>query len=472
MPSRPNLLLITTDQQRADALGAAGNSCIRTPHLDWLCDTGLRFRRAYSESPVCVPARATMLTGHHYLNMPAGHGWFGQPTCPPGTPTLPGLLTAAGYQTRSIGKLHHHPPRAHHGYEHIEILEDYYRAMARHPSRPSPLGHGLGQNEMQPTISPVDEALSLTRWTVDRAVDFLETRDPTRPFFLHVGFSKPHPPLDPCLPYWLLYQNAAVPSPVYGDWSADPAQIPPAFMEPTWLLNGADRFTPELITEIRRAYYALVTQIDYNLGLLFSRLRELGRLKDTLIVFTSDHGEMLGDHHMGAKTTFLEASARVPLIVRPPDGGEHPRGTTSDRLACLADLLPTFLAAAGLPTPACDGLDLLAQARGEAHARPRILGHCGEFYAVIEERYKYLAHVRGGELLFDLAEDPLEQRELIRGGAHEPIRARMADLLRAELASRGLPLPGTLSPPSRAEVRARAWPGFHHPDHTSDDVLH
>lgn len=179
------------------------------------------------------------------------------------------------------------------------------------------MDHGVGQNEMEPALSTVDESHSLTRWTVERAVDFLETRDETRPFFLHVGFAKPHPPLDPCRSYWQMYRDAEVPEPRYGDWSKQPAKIPAGFMGPTSSLNGCDRFSPALLRDVRRAYYACLTQIDYNLGCVFARMRELGLLDNTLIIFSSDHGEMLGDHHMGAKTVFLEGSAHVPLLVRP-----------------------------------------------------------------------------------------------------------------------------------------------------------
>ena len=346
--SRPNLILITTDQQRFDTVNRAGDANIMTPHLNWMADTGVLCRRAYSDAPICCAARATMITGRHHRNLGNCGNW-GQPTAPDVTQTLPAILTRNGYQTRSVGKVHYSPARCNYGFEHMEILQDYYRWARQFSEHAVPMDHGVGQNEMEPAISTVDESQSLTRWIVNRGIDFLETRDTTRPFFLNVGFSKPHPPYDPCMNYWQLYANMELRPPVLGNWSQDPAKIPAGFMSPTWQLNGIDRLSPQVIQQARRAYYACITQIDYNLGHLFARLRELGLLDDTLIVFSADHGEMLGDHHMGAKTVFLEGSAHIPMLIRGPERliPRELTGLQSDELVCLADLMPTFLSAAG-----------------------------------------------------------------------------------------------------------------------------
>jgi len=487
--NRPNILIITTDQQRFDTIQAGGNPYIRTPHLNWMLESGIHFTRCYSDSPICVPARATMLTGRHYMHMPPNVGFFGQvPTLEPQS-TLPAVLTRHGYQTKSVGKLHYHPARTNYGWEDTQILEDYYRYMARHSQNGVPMDHGLGQNEVYPGISTVDESHSLTHWIVNESIDFLETRDTTRPFLLHVGFSKPHPPFDPCLNYWLQYQNATVPEPVYGDWSRKTSDIDPGLMWPTWSITGVDAFAPELIRDMRRAYYALITQVDYNLGLLFARVRELGLLSNTLILFTSDHGEMLGDHHMGSKTTFLEPSAHVPLLLRPPESPAFERykgirGTRCAQLTCLADIMSTCLAASECPAPdvPLDGIDLVAAARGEA-SRTRIFGRCGNdvgsyFYAVIEDRWKLIFQESGAELLFDLENDPMEQKELIRAGGYEVEHKRLASLLAQKIESCGWSgvkngqLTACKKSLSREEIRRNPWPGFHHSQHTADDVLH
>jgi arylsulfatase A-like enzyme len=475
MPSaeHPNLLLITTDQQRFDTLRAAGNRSILTPHLDWLADSGVRYSRAYADCPVCAPSRATIMTGLH--------AWrHGQTVNPPAhvpspmaaRPTLPGLLSAAGYQTRLVGKAHFHPMRAHYGFEHMELPADFFRALGRRPSFAPPKDHGLGENEIEPVFSTAEERHTLTHWIAERSIEFLETRDDTRPFFLWTSFTKPHPPFD-CLPaYWNLYDGVPLPAPCRGDWSAAPDGPPPGFREPDWKLSHVARLSPEHLRNSLRAYYACITQIDYNLGLLFARLRELKLIENTWIIFTSDHGEMLGDHGLGSKSVFFEGSAHVPLIVRPPGGAP---ASVDDRLACLADLLPTFAARAGLPPPAaCDGLDLLGVKR-----RDHLVGECGPFHALLTESHAYhFTELGGAELAFNLAADPGEKHDLLRAPSPAPEALALRSRLAAHLAARGHTcardgvLVATRPAPEFISTRARAWPGFHHREGPPSDMLH
>jgi arylsulfatase A-like enzyme len=483
--NRTNLLLITTDQQRFDTIHRGGNPCIMTPHLDWLADTGVLFRRAYSDAPICCAARATMITGKHYRNL-GDYGNWGQPSVPDLQATLPSILTRCGYQTRAIGKMHYHPARCNYGFEHMEILEDYYRFMRQFPERGIPMDHGVGQNEMEPAISTVPESWSLTRWTVNRAIDFLETRDSTRPFFLNVGFAKPHPPFDPCLSYWQLYDGMQLPPPVRGDWSKDPAAIHPAFLGPTRKLSSADRLSDAVLAQAKRAYYACITQIDYNLGHLFARLRELRLLDNTLIVFTSDHGEMMGDHHLSSKSVFLEGSCHVPMIMRAPQQllPETYHGTQQDHLVSLADLMPTFLAAAGVPAaqnPPMDGADLLASVTSQAPARQQFIGAYEDHYCIIDGQWKYhYSHTGGAELLFNLEQDPMETRNLAASPELRETRQRLRAALAKALAASGKPAgadSGELkilgeTPRDRRQQNANRWPGHHSRDYTPSDVLH
>jgi len=483
MKPRPNLLHIVTDQQRFDTIHAAGNPNIYTPHLNWMMDTGAIFRRAYTDAPICVPARSTMITGVAHYQRSGEYGNWNQPTAADPKRTLPGLLTAADYQTRAFGKMHYHPPRGLYGFEHSEILEDYYRERRR-LGGPQPKSHGLGENEMEPVISMLNEQDSLTHWVADRAINFLETRDPSRPFYMQVGFAKPHPPFDPLMNYWMLYQNRSVPDPFEGAWSKNVSDIPPGFLSTTHALNGGDRFSMEQWRDIRRAYYACITQIDYNLGLLFARLRELNLLENTLIIFHSDHGEMLGDHHLGAKTVYLEGSAHVPMVLRPPREIEAfstlRGGTVCDSIVTLADLMPTFLAAAGVPRPddlPKESVDMVEYLRGHA-PRTRFVGAYSDQYGAIDGDWKYLyTSTGGGELLFNLKTDPGEQHNL---AAQKP---EIAHKLHAQLAEelgrhgygglksgeRKLPLNPINSATDTREAR---WPGFHSRDHTADDLLH
>lgn len=253
-----------------------------------------------------------------------------------------------------------------------------------------------------------------------------------------------------------------VPAPVTGDWSEDAASISAGFFESTAQLNNVHRFSPEQLALIRRAHNAYITELDVALGRLFTALRETGLLRDTLIVFTSDHGEMLGDHRMGAKSSLFEPSAHVPFLVRPPgEWDEDPRrGTVDDRLATLADILPTCLAAAGIEGPlpeGADGRDLLA---ADAPPRKRIFGQCNRQFGVIEGNWKYVFTSAGpAELLFDLGSDPMETHNLSRT---EPHRCRaMREALEAELAAAGSPAltaSGEIATvPARLAEDIRSW---------------
>jgi arylsulfatase A-like enzyme len=479
---RPNILLITTDQQRFDTIHAAGNPHIRTPHLNWLSDRGIRFSRCYSDAPLCIPARATIMTGRTgYRNELTDNSEDVRPI--DGATSLPGLLTRAGYQTRAQGKMHFVPRRKNYGFEHMELLEDYYRTMANHPEYGVPADHGLGQCEREPAIATVRESHSLTHWTVDRSVDFLETRDESRPFFLWTSFSKPHPPFDPCLNYWLLYQNADVPQPVFGDWSAGADIVPAGFQAASYYVSGCHRFSEQTLLDVRRAYYALITQIDYNLGRLFARMRELGVLDNTLILFTSDHGEMLGDHHICAKSIFLEGASHVPLLLRPPEKrpGSEERGRVCDQLVSLADTYATCLGAAGVAMPdgyEIDGMDLRRIARGQLR-RDTLVGVCGGLwpqFAIIRVAHKYTYCVHGAsELLFDLSDDPYEQLDLSRDPTFRALKEELREALVAEIAAvRPAYLDEGQLPVRDAPQLDRlrgGWPGFHSRERP-DDVMH
>ena len=458
-----HILLITTDQQRYDTIAAAGCRWIRTPHLDWLCDTGVRFSRAYTDCPVCVPSRYSLMTGRHAFRQQTDFN----PWAPAGIDrarTLPALFSAGGYQTRAIGKMHFVPERDHLGFQHMELLADYYRQAARRGLRP--MDTGLGQNEMSPGISTVHENDSLTRWIADRTVDFIETRDPGRPFFAWTSFSKPHPPFDPPLSYWEMYRSVEMPEPLRGDWSSTPESVPGGMRRATMDLNSVDRCTPALLRDMRRAYAALITHIDYSLGHIFARLRELGVLDNTTIVFTSDHGDMLGDHHLGAKSVHLEGSAHVPLIIRPAPAfvSDVERAGVDSSLACLTDVLPTLLAAAGLPVPeGIDGRDLLADHRAHT-GRQQLVCEYRELFAVDDGRHRYHWCAEGGdELLFDLAADPGESTDLSRSTTHAEIRARMRGWLQRHLQATGNPFADMVAAAARPRppMSRGHWPGFH-----------
>ena len=494
---RPNILLITTDQQRFDTINALGNPHIYTPHLNWLTDNGITFTRCYSDSPICMPARATIMTGKHGYTL----GITGNNSSI--TPlaehlTLPALLTRNGYQTRAQGKMHFHPIRSNYGFEHMEIPMDYYREHNRNElTLGIPKAHGVGENEIEPVISTVHETESLTYWTVKRSIDFLETRDDTRPFFLWTSFTKPHPPFDPCYNYWNLYSGKDVPPPVTGDWSQRPEDIPQGFIKPTYVLNNAYRMSEAQLADVKRAYYACITQIDYTLGLLFARMREMNILDNTLIIFTSDHGEILGDHRMAAKCHFLEGSAHIPMIIKPPasykfddakkqqadtagimpPSGFNFTGMKCDQLADLSDVMPTILDIAGIEIPSdMDGKSLTDAVKKPAPEKT-FYGASTGFLCIMENSYKYQwTNAGGGELLFNLANDPMEKINLVKSPAEAArlaeFRKKLVDFCikyKLEKVENGKIQHGPA--PTGPNDSGSKWPGFHSTV-VLTDVLH
>lgn len=477
---KPNIILITTDQQRFDTIQALGNNSIFTPHLNWLTDEGITFTRCYADCPVCIPSRTTIMSGMRgYSSGIVGNSNHYDLLSQ--NPTLPGILTQNGYQTRAIGKMHFEPCRAHYGFEHTEITVDYHRQCKKNLDKVYPKGHGNGENEIDPVISTVDEVNSLTHWTVERSIDFLETRDETRPFFLWTGFSKPHPPFDPCFNYWNLYETDDMPDPVYGDWSEDLDDIPHGFYKNTYMLNNIQRYSKKQVKAIRRAYYACITQIDYSLGLMFSRIRELGLLDNTWIIFTSDHGDMLGDHHMGAKFIFLEGASHVPMIIRPPYKPftklNDDMGSRCDTLVEMADIFPTIMEIANInPGIDMEGKSLLSLNK---KSEDRIYyGNCGNnTFAVMDGYIKYTYTVYGGqELMFNLENDPYEQIDLASKVEHKQLLDKMRNLLLDKIKTHN---PNLIENGQIKKEKAITgtkdvpkWPGFHSITFEKADVLH
>ncbi|MCG3181494.1 MAG: Arylsulfatase [Phycisphaerae bacterium] len=481
MPAdRPNIVLITADQQRYDTTRPLAPPWMRTPHFDDLAARGVVFSRAYSDCPLCVPARVSIMTGQQTMT----HGCNGnRPTADVmgRDATQPGRLRALGYQTAAIGKMHFGPQRVRHGFDEMILPQDYYLHMRRLGyDVPQPTRHGLGQNELYPTMATVPEALTLTNWIAQQCVEYIrERRDPSVPFFLWCSFPKPHPPLDPPEPYYSMYRDCDIPAPAVGDWATDD-RCPAAFLRhrQSW---STDRLTPQVLREARAAYYGLITQNDYNMGRVLAALQDLDLFDEAMILYASDHGEYLGDHGTSAKTFFHEPSAHVPMLLRMPMSyAGCPNDVTCDAPVTLADVLPTCVAAAG---GRCgddvEGLDLAALARGEVPRREYLeaTGTPGQRYAAITDgRWKFMWYAEGGtEQLFDIEGDPRELHDLSGSPGAQADRGRLRSELIRRLAARGSDLVSrgdfVAQPPagdSEADRRRRYWPGYHTEDFTKD----
>jgi arylsulfatase A-like enzyme len=351
---RPNLLLLMADQHRGDCLGVAGNKAIATPNLDRIAAEGVRFACAYSSTPTCTPARSALLTGLS----PWHHGLLGYGDMAQRYPVeMPRALAEAGYYTIVIGKAHFHPQRNAHGF-HRMVLDESGRAEApefRSDYRSwfwsvapalDPDATGIGWNDYRAKSYALPERLHPTVWTGDCAVEFVSHYDRPEPFFLNVSFARPHSPYDPPERLMKRYAQAALPAVAVGDWASLYAQPSDASFDIWHGDLGAAQ-----VRSSRQGYYGSVTFIDEQIGRILEALGTSGWLDDTLILYTADHGDMLGDHHLWRKSYAYQGSAHIPMLLRWPAGLGGVRGRESRQPVELRDVLPTMLEAAAARRP-------------------------------------------------------------------------------------------------------------------------
>lgn len=452
---RPNILFLMADQFRADCLGADGNTVIRTPNLDRLAAEGARFRCAYTSTPSCTPARSAILTGLS----PWHHGMLGMGVMAREYPReMPKLLAQAGYYTIGIGKQHFKPQRNSHGYD-LLILDESGRAFSEdfrsdyrswfYTVAPTlnPDATGIGWNDYRAAPYALPEELHPTRWTADTAVRFLQNYNGPKPFFAMVSFARPHSPYDPPERFFRLYETVNLPPAVVGDW-ARRHDIQPA---PNDFNPWRGNFGPEQVRRSRQGYYGSVTFIDEQIGRILAVLEKRGWIDDTLILFTADHGDMTGDHHLWRKTYAYEASARIPLLLRWPTTLAAPRGRVLTQPVELRDLLPTFLDAAGVAPQEndFDGRSLLSLVRNPAAPWREFidLEHsacykgAGYWTALTDGKIKYIFHAagEGQEQLFDLQKDPGELHDVAGDPGYQDVLRAWRQRMVTHLSERGEP---------------------------------
>ena len=422
---RPNILFLMSDQHRGDTMGCDGHPCVKTPTMDWLAREGARFRCAYSTTPTCTPARAALLTGLQ----PWRHGLLGYAKVGEKYPIeMPQALSDVGYHTIGIGKMHWHPQRNAHGFKQL-ILDESGRAEspefrsdyrgwfnAEAPTKDCD-ATGLTFNDYRTKAFVHPERLHPTHWTAETAVRFLLDYNQPEPFFMKVSFARPHSPYDPPQRWLDAYQDADIPPAHVGAW-ADRYRPQSEGWPNIWHGDmGADQ-----VRHSRQGYYGSVSFVDEQMGRIIETLEARGLLDNTLIVYTSDHGDMTGDHHLWRKSYAYEASAHIPMLMRWPKGiGPDQRGLVLEQPVELRDILPTFLHASGAPgRETLDGRSLLELVHGATNWRPWIdLEHdiCYEprlhWSGLTDGKRKYIFHTLDGEQqFFDLETDPGETKDL------------------------------------------------------------
>lgn len=453
-----NLVLITADQMRGDCIGWLGHPDVLTPNLDSFCNHGVAFTKAYSATPTCIPARVALFTGmsqqHHRR---VGYQDFVPWNYPS---TLPGELAAAGYHTHCAGKMHVWPPRALMGFHSVDLhdsflphrntgtaagswwhcVDDYARFL-RQEAHGADIGDfGLGANSRAAAPWPLEERLHPTNWTAERSLDFLRKRDPTKPFFLWTSFVAPHPPYYPPAHWLQYYQSQPLSPPATGQWSekiGNPHPDPDSF---------EGQLSPQETQLMQAGYYGMISHMDAQIGRLIRSLRDCGELENTVILFTSDHGEMLGDHNMFRKHQAFEGSTHIPLILYDPGNRLNlAQGSRCDAVVELRDVMPTLLDLAGANCPSTvDGASLLQLLSGGQEPRAFLHGehtsqqNSGEsIQYIVTPRYKYIWLSRSGsEMLFDLQNDPRETCNLAAHPANTEVLAQLRQHLITALQTR------------------------------------
>jgi arylsulfatase A-like enzyme len=425
---RPNILIIYTDQQRWDALGVNGNAEIHTPNLDQLAGKGLNFSHYFVQNPLCMPSRISFMSGRYPSALGITH--MGVPV-PEEVVTLPKLLRNYGYTTANIGKLHFlpHANRDHrgihpdYGFSHLEIsdepgcYEDAYRAWVRRkaPDQLPYLSVGLPpaakvwqevmgirdevphaqRGRLQAVPFPGSEEVTHSAFVADQARSFIE-RHSEGPWLCVAGFYSPHAP-------WVVPQRFLD---LYDRESLSLPEYPSHINE----LRSDQRCPDNELRSIKQGYYAMVSEVDHYVGELIDYLDQKGLSENTIVVFTSDHGEYLGDHLRYNKGYPGEdCISRVPMILSWPKGIRHP-GRVCSQIVEAVDVVPTLLGCAGIPVPGyIQGSSLEAAMRDEPFTgKPCAIMEFTGWKNIRTERYRYLLENDGREALFDLQHDPMQ----------------------------------------------------------------
>ncbi|TBL76587.1 sulfatase [Paenibacillus thalictri] len=418
-----NLLFITTDQQRQDSLPCYGMSFMKTPNLDRLASEGMVFDRCYVPAPLCVPCRASIMSGYY----PSAVGTMGNETwLDPDVPTWAGLISEGGYRTAGIGKMHFAPWDILNGFDeritcedkrHSYIPDDHARFLERHGlEKPHPADYPRYYETNGAPLYPYAKSFHPDAYIADQAAEWLD-RNGDAPFAVWVSFVGPHDPYDPPAELADMYKDAPIPEPIpVPDRLEDKAAIKLQRAAKLAMTNSMFRIdvsqtTPEQFRTWRAHYYANISLIDEGIGKILDALERKGILEQTTIVFTSDHGDALGDHGMVWKGFFYDSMVKVPLIVRGPG---VPAGSRCETLVSTLDLIPYFYETCEVKAPSdLQGRSIGPLLEGSGAPRPAyVFSEVDQQYMVMDGRYKYSLYASGGKELYDLQEDPRELTNL------------------------------------------------------------
>lgn len=424
--NQPNIVMMMADQMAADVIGALGHPSVKTPHIDKLVENGVTFENAYCNSPLCAPSRASFVSG----KLPSKIGAYDNGSeLSADTPTFLHHLRHAGYETVLAGKMHFIGPDQHHGFEKritrdihttsFDLTPDWTKGVYHNP------GTGV-QRLKNPGVMEINNNLDYDAKVLNRTLEQIRTfnrrkAEEARPFFLCSSFFHPHDPFHVPEKYWQMYEDTDIQQPSVAGEDLDDMHPFNQWIQTHHELDICE-LSEEEIENNRRAYYGMVTYFDEMVGEIVGELERLDMLKDTVIMVTSDHGEMLGEHGMWFKRTFYDPSTKVPLIVSCPSRFKGNR-TVSD-VVSLVDLAATCMTIANAPAAEewikdmdGDSFEALLYDRpidwkdeaiseyyGEGAIEPLIMIRKGNVKFVYVHEHE--------SLLFDLVEDPHEVNNL------------------------------------------------------------
>ncbi len=464
---RPNVVLITVDQMRGDCIGALGHSIIETPNLDMMTREGYTFTNAYAAVPTCIAARTSLLTGLTQRT----HGRTGYRDAVEWRypHTIAGEFAAAGYHTQCVGKMHVYPTRnllgfhniilhdgyLHHGRstkvsseEHFNNTDDYLPWLREKlGSKADILDSGLECNSWTARPWPYEEQYHPTNWVVDQSIDFLRRKDPSKPFFLMQSFVRPHSPLDPPQAYYDMYINEDIPMPKVGEW----AEFDDTENNGLYTNCYRGKINRKALKRSIASYYALITHIDAQIGRFIQKLGEHGVLNNTIILFTSDHGDQMGEHNFFRKALPYQGSISIPLIIYDPGNLlKGKKGSLIDAPIELRDIMPTLLDASNNVIPdSVEGKSILPllnksdvvwreYIHGEHVLEGQHLGinnHSHHYIVTGKDKFIWFSH-DGREQYFDLEHDPNELHNLIKDSRYTDRINYLRDKLIKELEGR------------------------------------
>ncbi|MFA6562017.1 MAG: sulfatase-like hydrolase/transferase [Verrucomicrobiia bacterium] len=441
---KPDILFLMPDQMRGDCLSALGHPVVRTPQLDELARQGILFRRAYSTVPSCIPARYALLTG----TSPQASGIVGYGARPITTPTLPGLLADAGYATVLVGRnMHQQSASGTCGYQK-QVLgstyvsdDDYDTDLKKAAQECGGIRNviaklGLNCNLWPAAPWPLPDDLHPTAWIVRQSRQVVNATPAAKPLFLTASFYAPHPPLFPPKKFFDALLKKELPRPAHGDW------VDWAALSPTGDKGGHRvRLEGEPLRRAQAGYFGLIEHLDEQFGPLIAdfkaRSEKAGRA--WVIVVSSDHGELLGDHGYFRKCEPYEGAANIPFVICGSPSLGFKAGGRCDQPVCLEDILPTLAELAHINRPkSADGVSLVSVLRGTGRVTRDWLhfehapcySKAQAFHALTDGHFKYIWRPTDcTEQLFDLDRDPREERDLSKLPAVKQWRQRLIQRL-------------------------------------------